>query len=103
MGKALWPHVAVLLVGWGVAGARAAEPDWIFHHARVVTVDAAFRLAEAVAVKGEGRPSKSAVPSWWIGLVLPCMGFGARTTRPPKASPIAWWPRQTPRMGRRPE
>ena len=23
---------------------------------------------------------------------------GARTTRPPKAWPIAWWPRQTPRM-----
>ena len=23
----------------------------------------------------------------------------ARTTRPPKAWPIAWWPRQTPMMG----
>ena len=24
---------------------------------------------------------------------------GARTIAPPNASPIAWWPRQTPRIG----
>src|SRR5438128_2077470 len=34
--------------------------------------------------------------------VLPCMSVSARTIRPPKTSPIAWWPRQTPRIGRRP-
>jgi hypothetical protein len=26
----------------------------------------------------------------------------ARTTSPPNASPIDWWPRQTPRIGRSP-
>ena len=27
------------------------------------------------------------------------MSRAARTTRPPNASPMDWWPRQTPRMG----
>jgi hypothetical protein len=30
---------------------------------------------------------------------LPCIGAGARVTLPPNAWPIAWWPRQTPRIG----
>ena len=29
------------------------------------------------------------------------MGCGARMTSPPNASPIAWWPRQTPSTGMR--
>ncbi|MNC71116.1 hypothetical protein D3C75_1220000 [compost metagenome] len=33
----------------------------------------------------------------WI--VLPCMICCARTMSPPKAAPMAWWPRHTPRMG----
>ena len=35
-------------------------------------------------------------------VVLPCMSRSARTTRPPNASPMAWWPRQTPSTGTRP-
>src|SRR5213596_733775 len=31
--------------------------------------------------------------------VFPCMSRSARTTRAPNASPIAWWPRHTPRTG----
>ena len=31
--------------------------------------------------------------------VLPCICFCARATVPPKAWPMDWWPRQTPRMG----
>ncbi len=31
--------------------------------------------------------------------VLPCMRVGATTIRPPYTSPMAWWPRHTPRMG----
>jgi len=30
---------------------------------------------------------------------LPCISRAARTTLPPSAAPIAWWPRQTPRIG----
>ena len=39
------------------------------------------------------------VPAWKMRLTLPCIGTGARTTCPPNAWPIAWWPRQTPRIG----
>src|SRR2546427_6308108 len=35
-------------------------------------------------------------------LVLPCICWPARTMSPPKAAPMLWWPRHTPRMGRRP-
>ena len=52
-----------------------------------------------VASKGEGRPSKRPRPSWRMGDVLPCIRRSARTTRPPYACPMAWWPRQTPKMG----
>jgi len=31
--------------------------------------------------------------------VLPCICVFARITLPPKAAPIAWWPRHTPRIG----
>ena len=34
-----------------------------------------------------------------MGEVFPCMTRSARTMSPPNAAPIAWWPRQTPRMG----
>jgi hypothetical protein len=32
-------------------------------------------------------------------LVLPCISSCARTILPPKAAPMLWWPRHTPRMG----
>ena len=36
----------------------------------------------------------------WLRLsVLPCTGVGAFMTLPPKACPIAWWPRHTPNRG----
>ncbi len=37
-------------------------------------------------------------PSWVTSAVLPCTG-SPTLTRPPKASAIAWWPRQTPSTG----
>src|SRR5881397_1363557 len=43
--------------------------------------------------------SNSSSFSWITWHVLPCISRSARTTRPPNASPIAWWPRQTPRIG----
>jgi len=30
---------------------------------------------------------------------LPCISRSARTTSPPNASAMHWWPRQTPRRG----
>ena len=32
------------------------------------------------------------MPAWKMRLTLPCIGTGARTTCPPNAWPIAWWP-----------
>ncbi len=51
-----------------------------------------------MAVKGEGRPSNTPVPSWLTGEVLPCIS-PPRTTLPPKCWPIDWWPRHTPSSG----
>ena len=34
-----------------------------------------------------------------MGEVFPCMSRSARTTAPPKTSPMHWWPRQTPSIG----
>ena len=33
-----------------------------------------------VALNGDGNPASTPVPVWVISLILPCMGFGARTT-----------------------
>jgi hypothetical protein len=52
-----------------------------------------------VAVNGEGSPASTPTPSWTTWLVLPCSSSGARTTTPPKASAMAWCPRQTPSTG----
>ncbi|OLT03438.1 hypothetical protein BJF90_25235 [Pseudonocardia sp. CNS-004] len=52
-----------------------------------------------VATNGSGRPARTPVPSWWTSEVLPCRSSGARSTTPPHATPMAWWPRQTPRTG----
>jgi hypothetical protein len=38
-------------------------------------------------------------PVWRMGEVLPCITRSARTTLPPYAAPMDWWPRQTPRIG----
>ena len=54
-----------------------------------------------MAVKGEGSPVKTETPVWWIFEVFPCIGLPARTISPPYAAPIAWWPRQTPKIGMR--
>ena len=52
----------------------------------------------AAASNGEGRPSNEPMPAWWTGHALPCTG-GTRITSAPYATPMAWWPRQTPRIG----
>lgn len=44
--------VSILLFAWS-AHAQEQEPDWIFHHGKVVTVDSNFSIAEAVAITGE--------------------------------------------------
>ncbi len=46
-----------------------------------------------------GSAAKTPRPSCAIASVLPCIRRAARTTLPPSAAPIAWWPRQTPRIG----
>ena len=56
-----------------------------------------------MAVIGECKPRKMVLLSWLTSLVLPCIRWGARMTRPPKAAPIAWCPRQTPSTGTLPE
>ena len=45
------------------------------------------------------RRRRRPLPSWRMREVLPCMTRSARTTLPPNAWPIAWWPRHTPRIG----
>ena len=44
-------------------------------------------------------PWKTPAPVCRISESLPCTGTGARITLPPKAWPMAWWPRQTPKIG----
>src|SRR6476661_982856 len=48
---------------------------------------------------GLASPAKTPRPSCSMTEVLPCIGTGARTTRPPHTSPSAWRPRHTPRIG----
>ena len=47
---------------------------------------------------GSGRPAKMPAPSCSISASLPWIG-SPRIDRPPNASTIAWWPRQTPSVG----
>ena len=58
---------------------------------------------QAVVAGGVERRGQAArrrrVPSWWMVPSLPWTISPARTTLPPKAWPIAWWPRQTPSSG----
>ncbi len=44
-------------------------------------------------------PLNTPCPLCSIVDVFPCIGTAARTTSPPNTAPIAWWPRQTPRIG----
>src|SRR5579872_6704266 len=52
-----------------------------------------------ITSNGDGSPAKSPVPSCTMRDILPCITRAARTTRPPYASPMAWWPRHTPSVG----
>jgi len=47
----LWLSLAALLF-WGGA-AQAQTPDLVLHHGKIVTVDAEFRVVQAMAVRGE--------------------------------------------------
>jgi predicted amidohydrolase YtcJ len=48
-------RVALVLGLWALSAhaAQAESPDLILHHGHIVTVDANFRIAEAIAVRGE--------------------------------------------------
>ena len=89
---------------------------WRSAHDRAVVVGARRDLERRRAARPATRPaSGSASPRSGCGeagedalaVVLDrprscrASARGARTTRPPNASPIAWWPRQTPRIGTR--
>jgi hypothetical protein len=50
-------------------------------------------------VNGCGRPLEHAGIGVMDREVLPCMSCFACTILPPKASPMLWWPRQTPSIG----
>ena len=52
-----------------------------------------------VAVKGLLIPAKNPPPSWTMEEVFPWTGRSPLITLPPKAVQMAWWPRQTPRVG----
>ncbi len=45
--------IGLFVVACGAVGVAAEAPDLIVHHAQVVTVDARFSMAEAIAVKGD--------------------------------------------------
>ena len=60
---------------------------------------AAIREWYRITSSGEGSPLNRSVPSCTTCDVFPCITRPARTTFPPYASTIAWWPRQTPRIG----
>ena len=51
--------------------------------------------------RGRARGGRRRRPRrrWWMVPSLPWTISAARTTLPPKAWPIAWWPRQTPMSG----
>jgi hypothetical protein len=49
-GFAVW--LVLLMASWA-CGAAAERADLILHHGKIVTVDAAFRLAEALAIRGD--------------------------------------------------
>src|SRR5207302_2001731 len=66
------------------SGTRAAASEW-------------YRPASNAG----GRPAKRPTPSWCTGLALPWTSRRAKPISPPKASTIAWWPRQTPSGGSR--
>ena len=52
-------------------------------------------------VERGGQAGEDAAAVMRDGQTLPCIGAGARITRPPKCWPIAWWPRQIPSKGSR--
>ena len=50
-------------------------------------------------MNGSGSPASTPTLLWCTSLVLPCSSSGARVTVAPNATPMAWWPRQTPSSG----
>ncbi|WP_347243249.1 amidohydrolase [Thermogutta sp.] len=50
------PLITGLCFAWGIACPIVlgeGQPDWIFHHGKIVTVDDQFRIMEAMAVSGD--------------------------------------------------
>jgi predicted amidohydrolase YtcJ len=48
-----WFHILVLMAVAGSHSVAAEPPDLILHHGKIVTVDGGFRIAEALAVRGD--------------------------------------------------
>ena len=60
-----------------------------------------IRLWYLVATNGWGNSEKSPFPLCKTWDVFPCISSLALTIFPPKVWAIAWWPRQTPKIGLR--
>ena len=72
---------------------------------RISGMDAGSTTSEwyRVATNGFGRPSEDSLSVVAHFEVFPCMSTGAWTMLPPKACPMHWCPRQTPRIGISPD
>ena len=90
---------AMQVQAMALAQARRRQTERAAIDAALRRIDDAAAKGELQGLKGEGRPPNTPRPSCSMGEVLPCISVLARTTSPPKAWPIDWWPRQTPRMG----
>jgi predicted amidohydrolase YtcJ len=51
--RRLFCSLILLASATSLACRKASKPDLIFHHGKIVTVDAAFRIVEALAIKGD--------------------------------------------------
>src|SRR5882724_5928354 len=49
----LGASLTLLFTVWVVGPAIAQPPDLILHHGKIATVDKAFSIAEAIAIRGE--------------------------------------------------
>ena len=95
-----WPCSEAMLSGWNCTPCtgrrRVSEPHdeavlGVRRHGQFLRQARALDHERMVARRLEGRvdAAEDAGAGWRIAESLPCTGVGARTTRPPKASPIA--------------
>jgi hypothetical protein len=89
-GQAAVAHAHDLAVFRGGGDFQTVGQRRTFDGQRVVADDAELRRQALVDTAPVGG---------WIVLALPCICTWARTTLPPSAAPMAWWPRHTPSSG----